>query len=167
MRDFSKAKFKDINDKKVAEAILESLAEKWRKNEDAGTPRKGGNTTTTDGEEPHYHQFRIDLSGDGYTTFTSEGMKAHFHKIKNFEVQAFEDGHTHEIKVEEQLSISNELPTFKTAYGLEHWLETRAKNILKFNGTVSIGGKTYDSIRQAAKELWKANNETKRLGITN
>ena len=120
--------------------------------------RKGGNVTSTD--SGHFHHFRVDLAGNGFTTFTSESENAenHIHDIFDFEVQE-KNGHTHQIPKNEQLSLSSELPKFKTIYGLEHWLETRQKELVRTNGKVSVGNRIFNTIKQAAQELWKEQNE--------
>lgn len=88
LKNYEGSSFRDIEDKKVSERILEYMAKM----------SKSHNKTTKDGETPHFHNTNIDNKGDGYTTFTSKGAKNHFHKIVNHKVMpAGQDNHTHDI----------------------------------------------------------------------
>ena len=53
-----------------------------------------GSTTLDD---DHWHNFEVDVNGDGMTTITvPESFEPHFHVVSNFKVDT-ENGHTHEL----------------------------------------------------------------------
>jgi hypothetical protein len=109
--------------------------------------------TSSDGKGPHFHHYRIDLAGNGNTTFTSEGDDNHGHKIEDFEVMPCQkDGHTHTINKNES-SQSHDIPVFKTEYGFKHWVEMLKKSRKEHKSGVTVNGKTFSSVKDALNQF--------------
>ena len=57
--------------------------------------------TSTDGQEPHSHKYKIDRDGNGQTTTMRGEGPEHIHAIVNYEVTpAGADAHTHTLPEE-------------------------------------------------------------------
>ena len=56
-------------------------------------------TTTIDGINPHYHEYSVDIIGNGRTTKTIGRGPFHIHHIENFQVMpGGVDFHTHKVR---------------------------------------------------------------------
>ena len=56
-------------------------------------------TTTVDGIDPHYHEYKVDAVGNGRTTKTIGRGPFHIHHIVNFTVDiGGRDLHTHKVR---------------------------------------------------------------------
>lgn len=130
---------------KLAEAILEYTAS-----------NKTPHLTSKTGD--HYHQYRVDLAGNGATTFTIGESAEHFHEIKEGKVQE-SDGHSHTINWElDENSIEQdrrkEVKSFKTKYGFEHWFNKAViRDKQACREPIEVEGKKYPSADQAARDL--------------